>query len=162
MPVDIYVQIDGIKGESTEDQHKDWIEATSFNHNVTQDTSSTRSSAGGATTGASNHGDVSFPKVVDLSSPKLMLAASNGTHFKTATIDFMRQSGANKVKYLTIKLTDLLISAVNRGASSGLVEETVALNYGTIEETYTQQKRTDGSGGGNTTYSYDVMKAKGK
>ncbi len=33
---DAYLQIDGIKGESQEDKHKDWIEVLSFSHNVTQ------------------------------------------------------------------------------------------------------------------------------
>ena len=29
MAIDVYLQIDGIKGESQDDKHKDWIELTS-------------------------------------------------------------------------------------------------------------------------------------
>jgi type VI protein secretion system component Hcp len=28
--IDVYLQIDGIKGESRDDRHKDWIEVTAF------------------------------------------------------------------------------------------------------------------------------------
>ena len=31
MAIDVYLQIDGIKGESQDDKHKDWIECESVN-----------------------------------------------------------------------------------------------------------------------------------
>jgi type VI secretion system secreted protein Hcp len=31
MAIDVYLQIDGIKGESQDDKHKDWIECASVN-----------------------------------------------------------------------------------------------------------------------------------
>ena len=160
---DCYLQIDGIKGESGEDQHKDWIEVLSFNHQIRQKTSSTRSSSGGATTGASEHGDIYISKFVDIASPKLFEACSTGKHFAKAAIQFLRQSGGSKVKYLEIKIEEILISSiVSDGHKSGdeLQTETIGLNYGKIEWVYTAQKRKDGSGGGNTTAKYDVMAAK--
>jgi type VI secretion system secreted protein Hcp len=160
---DAYLSIDGIKGESQESNHKDWIEVLSYNHHITQPTSSTRSSSGGATTGASEHGDILVSKYIDLSTPKLVEAASTGKHFKKATIDFLRQSGDSKIKYLTINLTDLIISQVattGNGGSQELPTESVGLNYGSIEMVYTQQKRPDGSGGGNTQTKYDLVAAK--
>lgn len=162
---DAYLSIDGVKGESQEDQHKDWIEVLSFNHKVTQPTSSTRSSAGGGTTGASEHGDIIITKYVDMASPKLYDAVSTGKHFKKAAIDFCRQSGGSKVKYLTINLEELVISSVvadgNSKGTADLPSESVGLNYGKIEWVYTQQKRPDGAGGGNVTAKYDLVKAKG-
>ncbi len=47
------------------------------------------------------------------------------------------------------------------GAGDPMPTETVGLNYGHIEWTYTQQKRPDGAGGGNVTAKYDLVKAKG-
>jgi type VI secretion system secreted protein Hcp len=162
---DAYLSIDGIKGESQEDQHKDWIEVLSYSHKVTQPTSSTRSSSGGGTTGSSEHGDILITKYVDMASPKLYDAVSTGKHFKKAAIDFCRQSGGSKVKYLTINLEELVISSVaadgNSKGTADLPAETVGLNYGKIEWVYTQQKRPDGAGGGNVTAKYDLVKAKG-
>jgi type VI secretion system secreted protein Hcp len=162
---DAYIQIDGIKGESQEDQHKDWIEVLSYNHRVSLPTSSTRSSSGGGTTGASEHGDIYITKFVDMASPKLHDAVSTGKHFKKAAIDFCRQGGGSKVKYLTINLEEVVISSVvSDGHGKGEAElpvETVGLNYANIEWIYTQQKRPDGSGSGNVTAKYDLRKAKG-
>ena len=38
--------------------------------------------------------------------------------------------------------------------------ESLSLKYGKIDWTYTQQKRKDGSGGGNVTGKYDVTAGK--
>jgi len=162
---DAYLQIDGIKGESQEDKHADWIEVLSFNHHISQPTSSTRSSSGGGSTGASEHGDIFVTKFVDMASPKLHDAVSTGKHFKKAVLEFFRQGGGSKVKYLAINLEEVIISSVvSDGHGKGDAElptETVGLNYGKIEWVYTQQKRQDGSGGGNVTAKYDLTKAKG-
>lgn len=49
MAIDVYLQIDGIKGESQDDRHKDWIEITSAQWGVIQPKSATASTAGGHT-----------------------------------------------------------------------------------------------------------------
>jgi type VI secretion system secreted protein Hcp len=161
---DAYLQIDGIKGESQDDQHKDWIEVLSYSHKVTQPTSSTRSSVGGGTTGAAQHGDLYFTKFVDMATPKLLEAVSTGKYFKKSVLEFCRQSGGSKIKYLTITLEELVISSVvSEGPAKGEYEfpvETVGLNYGKIEWAYTVQKRPDGAGGGNVVGKYDLVKAK--
>lgn len=36
MAVDYYLQLDGIKGESADSKHKDWIECTGVNWAITQ------------------------------------------------------------------------------------------------------------------------------
>ena len=165
MGFDAYLQIDGIKGESQEDKHKDWIEVLSYSHKIDQPMSATRSASGGATTGASQHGDIVITKFVDMASPKLHDAVSTGKHFKKAVLDLCRQSGGSKVTYLTITMEQLAVSSVaSDGDGKGeheLPVETVALNYGTIEWKYTQQKREDGTPGGNVTAKYDLVKAKG-
>jgi type VI secretion system secreted protein Hcp len=48
MAFDAFIKIKDIDGESTDEQHKDWIEVISFNHGVSQQVSTTASSAGGA------------------------------------------------------------------------------------------------------------------
>jgi type VI secretion system secreted protein Hcp len=160
---DAYLQIDGVKGESQEDGHKDWIEVLSYSHSVTQPTSSTRSSSGGGTTGSSEHGDIVVTKFIDISSPKLHEAVSTGKHFKKVVLELFRQSGDSKVKYLTINMEEVIISQVHTNGHAGSKElptESVGLNYGKIEWVYTQQKRADGAGGGNTTAKYDLTKQK--
>ncbi|MEG1325674.1 MAG: type VI secretion system tube protein Hcp, partial [Janthinobacterium sp.] len=47
MAIDVYLQIDGIKGESTDTTHKDWIECKSVQWEVLQPKSATASTGGG-------------------------------------------------------------------------------------------------------------------
>jgi len=169
--IDMYLSIDGVKGESMDDKHKDWIEVLSYSHHMSMPVSSSKSSAGGASTGRTQHGDVEIKKYIDLSSPKLAEAVSKGIHYKTAKMELCR-AGGSQVPYLTISLGQVLISSVQHNADAPssklaseaqtdlLPTETVTLNYGTIEWNYTQQKRTDGSGGGSVNTKFDLTAGK--
>ncbi len=163
---DTFLQLDGVPGEATDDKHKDWIELLSYNHDMTQPVSSTRSSAGGAATGRTQHGDFTLTKFVDKASPKLYEAVSNGKHFSKAKVEVCR-AGGSQVKFMEITLEEVMVSGVHMNSQgstnkdgSELPTETVTLNYGKIEWIYTQQKRKDGSGGGNVTAKFDLTAGK--
>lgn len=159
MAFDAFIKIDGIPGESTDDKHKDWIEVISYDHHIEQPASSTASSVGGATAERVNHGTFNFLHQLDKATPKLLEACCTGKHIKEVTIEFCR-AGGDKVKYMEIKLEQVLISAVSENgassAESGFPAEAVSLSYGKIKWTYTQQKRADGAGGGNVSAGWDL------
>jgi type VI secretion system secreted protein Hcp len=71
MALDAYLQIEGIKGESTDDKHKDWIEVFNVTGSVHQPRAATVSTAGGLTTGRAALSDITFEKLADLASPVL-------------------------------------------------------------------------------------------
>jgi type VI secretion system secreted protein Hcp len=177
---DAYLNLDGVKGEALDDKHKDWIELVGFGHQITQPVSQTQSSAGGAATGRTQHADFQIHKYVDAASPKLYEAASNGKHFSKAKIEVCR-AGGSQVKFLEITLEEVMVSQIHiesppangntpsvttasTGGGAGKVHdlptESVSLNYGKIEWVYTQQKRKDGSGGGNVSAKYDLTAGK--
>jgi len=162
---DAYLQIDGIPGESLDDKHKDWIEVLSYSHGMQQPTSTTRSSAGGGTTGRATHDDFVITKFIDKASPKLYEALSTGKHFGKVKIEVCR-AGGHQVKFLEINMEEVLISQIHStanghsGSGDQLPQDSVALNYGKIEWIYTQQKRTDGSGGGNVQAKHDLTAGK--
>ena len=157
---DVFLKIDGIPGECTDDKHKDWIEVLSFEHIITQPKSATKSSAGGASTERCEHGDFIIEKHLDKASPKIYEACSSGKHLKDVTIELCR-AGGDKLKYMEIKLEEVLITAVVPSAKAkgedNLPTEKVHFDYGKIKWTYTQQKRADGSGGGNVTGGWDLV-----
>jgi type VI secretion system secreted protein Hcp len=64
MAVDVYLQIDGIKGESQDDKHKDRIEVTGI-HWGDQPRSATASTGGGHTAERAELSDISFSTVSD-------------------------------------------------------------------------------------------------
>jgi type VI secretion system secreted protein Hcp len=159
MAFDTYLKIDGVPGESTDDKHKDWIEILSYSHGLSQPSSATSSSVGGATTERVNHQDFSVVKLLDKSSPKLYELCCTGKHIPKVSIEMCR-AGGDKLKYMEVVMEQVIISAVNpTGASQGndaFPSEAVSFNYGKIKWTYTQQKRADGSGGGNVTGGWDL------
>ena len=94
MAIDVYLQIDGIKGESADDKHKDWIECKSVNWGVMQPKSATASTGGGHTAERCEHSEIEFTKLADLSSPLLLQTCSSGKTIPKAKLEFMRADGA--------------------------------------------------------------------
>lgn len=154
MAFDTFLKIDAIPGESTDDKHKDWMEISSFSWGASQPASATASSAGGATAERANFEDVAVTKTYDKASPKLALACADGTHIKEITIEVCR-AGGDKLKYMEFKLSNCIVSAISVHGSEGEPTESIRFNYGKIEWTYTKQKRSDGSGGGNVAAGWD-------
>ena len=161
MAFDAFLKIDGIQGESSDDKHKDWIEILSFSLGATQPASSTASSAGGATAERVHVQDFHIVKHLDKASPKLFQACCKGTHIKEVTITINR-AGGDKVKYMEYKMEQVIVSSVSVGGSSGgdVPTESISFNFGKIKSTYTQQKRADGSGGGNVAGGWDLTSNK--
>src|SRR5512141_296981 len=71
MAFDAFLKIDGVPGESSDDKHKDWIEVLSYSWGVSQPSSGSASTAGGATAERANFSDFSVVKALDKASPKL-------------------------------------------------------------------------------------------
>jgi type VI secretion system secreted protein Hcp len=158
---DAFLKIEGVPGESTDGAHKDWVEVLSYSHSISQPASSTASSSGGATSQRCQHGDFVVVKHLDKTSPKLYEYCSSGQHIKEVVLELCR-AGGDKLKYMEYKLEEVIISGVAPGGngkdSEGFPTESITLNYGKIKWTYTQQKRADGSGGGNVTGGWDLTK----
>jgi type VI secretion system secreted protein Hcp len=138
---DIYMQIDGIKGDSTDSEHKDWIEILSFSQTVSQPAPVALTSTGGETRARTEHQDFVVNKYVDLASPKLYEACSTGKQVKSATIKLKRSSkkGKGKVEFLVFKMDQVFISQVTTSGNGDSPTESLTLNYGKINWTYTAQ-----------------------
>ena len=157
MAIDVYLQIDGIKGESTDDKHKDWIECTSVNWGVSQPRSATASTGGGHTAERCEHKEVVFTKLADLASPILLQTCSAGKTIPKAKLEFMRADGqGERIKYFEIELENVLIGAIMPAVQEGsIIQEKVGLKFSKIKWKYTQQK-VSGGAGGNTSGGWDL------
>lgn len=69
----------------------------------------------------------------------------------------MNRAGGKQQRYLEIVLEQVLISSFmhNANTQGDLPTESFTLNYGKIKINYTQQKRSDGLGGGNVSGGWD-------
>ncbi|WP_268797974.1 Hcp family type VI secretion system effector [Pseudomonas huanghezhanensis] len=154
MAFDGFIKIDGIAGESLDERHKDWIEIVAYNFGVSQSTSATASSSGGAGSGRANLTDFTFSKRLDTSSARLFEASCAGEHIKELTLSLHR-AGGEKLKYYEVKLEEVIISDFSQSGESGEPLEHVQVNFGRINVVYTQQKRSDGSAAGNVSGGWD-------
>lgn len=157
MAIDVYLQIEGIKGESNDDKHKDWIECLSVAWDMHQPRSATASTAGGHTAERVEHGDIAIHKLADLSSPILMQTCSTGRTIPKAKIEFMRADGqGTRVKYFEVLMENVLIGSVSPSVHEGSVlGELISLKYAKVKWTYTQQK-VSGGAGGSTVGGWDL------
>lgn len=161
MASDTFLQIDGIKGESTDDDHKDWIEVLSFNWGVSQMASGTASSSGGASAQRSDFQDLSVVKELDSSSPLLNKACWGGQHIDKVVLQLNRAAGDKRQKYMEYTLKNVIISSISiGGGGGGIPTESVTFNYGEIKTVYTKQARKGGGGGGEIPAAWSLEKNK--
>ena len=157
MAIDVYLYIDGIKGESNDDRHKDWIECKSVSFGVEQPKSATASTGGGHTAERCEHRDIVLSKLADLASPILLQTCSAGRTIPKAKLEFMRADAqGERVKYFEIEIENVLIGAVSPAVEEGdILTEDVALKFSKVKWKYTQQKISGGAGG-NTSGGWDL------
>lgn len=150
MASDAYLRLDGIKGESQDHGHKEWIEISGVRWAIQQPKSATASTAGGHTAERAELSEVSFEKLCDLSSPILMQTCAMGKTIPKATLEFMRADGdGNPIKYFEIELENVLIGTISPMLGAGLLQESIGLKFSQVRWRYTQQ-RIAGSSAGNT------------
>jgi type VI secretion system secreted protein Hcp len=138
MAVDMFLKLDGIKGESKDDKHKDEIHIESFSWGMNQ-TGAGHTGGGGGAGKVSVH-DISVTKFVDKASTALMFACCSGKHISDGLIT-VRKAGEHPVEYLKIKLTDVLISGVQSAGHGGgdQLTENVTLNFAKFKVEYQEQ-----------------------
>jgi type VI secretion system secreted protein Hcp len=161
MAIDVYLKIDGIKGESTDDIHKDWIECKSVQWEVLQPKSASSSTGGGHTAERCEHKDIVLTKIADSASPLLLQNCSSGKTIPSAKFEFLRADGkGDRIKYFEVELENILISNVAPVVAEGeVLSESVSLKYSKVKWKYTQQKMGGGSGG-NTSGGWDLSSNK--
>src|SRR4051812_3187126 len=146
MAMDMFVVLDGIKGEARDKEFgaKGAIDLLAWSWGMSNSGSTHVGGGGGA--GKVNVQDISFTKYIDNASTTLMLQCCNGKHIKKAQL-FVRKAGEKPLTYIQIDMEEVLISAVSTGGSGGedRLTENVTLNFAKFNFTYFKQK-ADGSG----------------
>ena len=134
---DIFLKLDGIAGESTDDEHKGEIDVESFAFNAKK------------TSGKLTISPLRVLKVYDASSPKLMQDAATGHHIKSGVLTFRRSGDPDGVEFLTYKLSDVVVSSYEQGGANpdkrtlGSLEDEVGLSPAKVQVT---EKTVDASG----------------
>lgn len=152
---DVFLQLDGIPGESTDAKHKDWIEIRSYSQGFSNPTSTGSGGGGGA--GKVSCGDVNVMKSIDKASPKLMEAVMTGKHIAKGTLAFRSASGKGDVDYYTVVLDEVFVTSVQQSDASSdgtRINESVSLAASKFSFSYRTQK-ADGSYDTPKTFTFD-------
>ena len=152
-----YVKIGDIKGESTDQDHKDWIFIEAMSSPIH------RSIPEGATDmqrtrGTTSLGDISFVRELDKSSPKLSEACANGTFYPEVEVHFCTTIKNKQQTYLSYKLKNVIVTSYSfHGNKTGnpLPTEDVTVGFTEIEWTYTILDKDTGEPRGNVAGKYN-------
>jgi type VI secretion system secreted protein Hcp len=143
--VDMFIKIDGIEGESTDDKHLNEIDVESWSWGATQSTSLGGGAGGGS--GKVSFQDLHFVHKVDKASPKLFLATAKGEHIPKVELT-VRKAGDKPLEYMKVTMSDVIISGVSPGTSGdSLPTEEVTMNFAAFEIEYTPQDPKTGDAG---------------
>ncbi|MGZ4272051.1 MAG: Hcp family type VI secretion system effector, partial [Solirubrobacteraceae bacterium] len=154
---DIFLAVDGIPGDSSDAQHKNQISIESFAFLAKRP--STR------TVGAVRFSSLRLDKVYDVSSPRLLSAATSGRHLKSATVTFSTGSDPSGTNVLTYKLSDVAVSSYEQGGANpdtkalGSLEEEIGLSPARVQVTE-KTFSSNGNAGPVVTSSWQVPKSK--
>jgi type VI secretion system secreted protein Hcp len=162
LAVSAFLKIDVAPGESTDDKHKDWIEAMTWSFGETN--SGTLATGGGAGAGKVTMQNFRVTKKMCKASPKLFLACARGDHIKDVSLEVCR-SGGDKQTFLKVKLSEVIVSSFVNLGSSGSTDvyptEEIVFNFGKIEISYTQMDSKTGKPMGDIKTLWDVISNKG-
>jgi type VI secretion system secreted protein Hcp len=143
-----YLKIDGIKGESQDDKHKDEIDIETWSWGQTNQGDAAY--RGGEGAGKVSAQDMRLVAKVNKSSPKLFETCASGEGIKKAVLTATK-AGKTAQDYLKITMHDLIISSyqTNGGASGvdALPTDTFTLNFSKMEMEYKDQQAAGGLGG---------------
>jgi type VI secretion system secreted protein Hcp len=154
MAVDMFLKLDGIKGESQDSKYKEQIDVLAWSWGGSQ--SGTGHMGGGSGGGKVNVQDISLTKYVDKSSATLFLMMCNGKHIKNGML-IVRKAGEKPVEYLKLTMDDILVAGYSTGGSGGedRLTENVTLNFSKFKIEYTPQK-ADGTSEAAVEMKWDI------
>jgi type VI secretion system secreted protein Hcp len=152
--VDYFLKLDGVDGESTDSKHKNEIDIESWSWG--ESNTGDAASRGGMGAGKVAMQDFHFVMKVNKSTPKLMLACATGQHIGKGTLT-CRKAGGDQQEYLTVTMSDLLVSSYQTGGSQGDIVpvDQISLNFSKIEFEYKPQD-AKGKTGSPVKTGYDL------
>jgi len=146
-----YLKFDGVDGESTDKDHKDWIDIESFSQTITRE-SGDGSTGATRTRGAATMGDIVVVKELDKSSPKLAESILMGKVFPTVKFQLTSSAGT----YFMYELKNVMVTSYSiSGDADQVPMEEFSLNFEEIKVTYTEMD-SEGNKKGNIEYSWKV------
>ena len=102
---------------------------------------------------------MTFSKLVDSSSPKLLKAVPSGQHIADAVLELVKSGGKGNEPFLKYTFTDVLVTGYgNSGGGGDIPADSFSLSYAKIKMEFFPQK-ADGSLGSPIVGEWDLHAA---
>jgi len=138
MAFSAFLQLDGIKGEATESNHKDWIAISAYSHSLSIPAGfGGASKGGGRQAGEVTSSELNFHKALDKSSPALAAHCCSGKEIAKAVLDLVL-SGDKGVTYMKYTFENCIIASVmpSGGGGEDRPTEAIGLRFGIMKWEY--------------------------
>jgi len=138
MPVEMFLKLAGIDGESTDAKHKGEIDVLAWSWGLSQEGGSPAGGGGGA--GRVKIENISIQKLVDLASPLLLSFSATGKHISDGTLTTRKAGKGAKAggEFLLFKMSNVIVTSVHVAASQdgNAPTESITLSFGKVEFNY--------------------------
>jgi type VI secretion system secreted protein Hcp len=131
----IYLQIDGIQGDATQEQHRKWMDIEAIHWNVARNLNTAAGRASNREASEPTISEIVLTKISDSSSTKLFQEAVTGTSGKRATIHLVT-TGSPGETYIEYVLTNTLVANYSIDSNGDRPLETIKLNFTKLEVKY--------------------------
>ena len=154
-PVEMFLEMPPLMGESNDRRNKDAIRVLSWSWGVSVPAGPIGGGGGGA--GKPSFQDLVFTKWIDSATVPLLAAVAQGIHFPEAILTVRRARGQS-VDYLKFELENVLITSVQSGSDSvdDRLTEKVSLNFSRYCLEYQPIENRGAPAGSLTRNCYDI------
>lgn len=113
---DIFMQITGVTGESTDANHRGWIDVLAFSHGLSNAGAGVIGGGGGGN--KVSHADFVLAKNLDKSTLPMFLKVNQGTRTPTVIVEFQK-SGDTPLVFYRVTLSEVAITSISTAGSAG-------------------------------------------
>lgn len=151
----IYMFIDGVPGDSQDQDHRDWIDISSVEESMTQ----SFDPLSGGRTGRATLLDTVINKELDRTSPVLRQELTSGRPLQQVIISVTTSAaGGPRIEYFRLTYTDVLLTSISMQGTGGeaTLAEDVSFTFSRVEWRYTPIDDR-GIPGASITTGWDVL-----
>lgn len=154
MASDMFIKLDGIKGECQDKKWKDQINVLAWSWGASNTGTSHYGSGSGA--GRASFQGLSVTKYLDKSSPILLQHCTNGKHIASGQL-CCRKAGGTQLEYLLLDIKDVMVTSYSTGGTPGedVITENITLDFAWFGYKYIEQTPA-GAAGATPEYKYDI------
>ncbi|CAG9321452.1 unnamed protein product [Blepharisma stoltei] len=160
MAFDIFLLLDTIKGESTDDNHRDWIKLSSFSFGASNPASV--GSGDSPISGQPTLSNFMVTKETDVASVNLFGACTQGKELKSMKVEVCTQSG-NKIPIVVYEFKQVIVAGIQWSGAGGTSDrpgESVSFAFGSVQVSYTPINPNETAGTKIGPIAWNVLKNK--